>query len=86
MTEREIIQAYCRIREIDNSIPDNILDLMRDSAIEKLAIINSEAKKKEPCPKCGEPMFAIFTSEWHDVEKCGSGGHRPAIVYTSECG
>ncbi len=33
----EIIKAYIRIREIDNTIPDDILDLMKNSAIASLS-------------------------------------------------
>lgn len=36
MTEKLIIDAYCRIRTIDNTIPDDVLDFMKNAAIEKL--------------------------------------------------
>lgn len=36
MTEKMIIDAYCRIRTINNTIPDDVLDFMKDAAIEKL--------------------------------------------------
>lgn len=36
MTEKMIIDAYCRIRTIDNTIPDDVLDFIKDAAIEKL--------------------------------------------------
>lgn len=36
MTEKMIIDAYCRIRTIDNSIPGDVLDFMKESALEKL--------------------------------------------------
>lgn len=36
MTEKMIIDAYCRIRTIDNTIPDDVLDFMKDATIEKL--------------------------------------------------
>lgn len=36
MTEKMIIDAYCHIRTIDNTIPDDVLDFMKDAAIEKL--------------------------------------------------
>lgn len=36
MTEQDIRQAYVRIREIDNTIPDEVLDFMKDASIEKL--------------------------------------------------
>lgn len=36
MTEKVIRDAYCRIRTIDQTIPDDVLDFMKDAAIEKL--------------------------------------------------
>lgn len=36
MTEKQIIDTYCRIRTIDETIPYDVLDFMKDSAIEKL--------------------------------------------------
>lgn len=36
MKVQDIIKAYVRIRSIDNTIPDDVLDFMKDSAIEKL--------------------------------------------------
>ena len=36
MTEKMIRDAYCRIRTIDQTIPDEVLDFMRDASIEKL--------------------------------------------------
>ena len=36
MNKDDIIKAYCRIRTIDCSIPDDVLNFMKDSAIEKL--------------------------------------------------
>lgn len=36
MTEKMIIDAYCRIRTIDQTIPDDVLDFMKDAALEKL--------------------------------------------------
>lgn len=36
MEEKQIIDAYCRIRTIDQTIPDDVLDFMKDAAIEKL--------------------------------------------------
>jgi hypothetical protein len=39
MKKQDIINAYCRIREIDNTIPDEVLDFMKISALEKLDTI-----------------------------------------------
>lgn len=36
MTEKMIIDAYVRMRTIDNTIPDEVLDFMKNAAIEKL--------------------------------------------------
>lgn len=36
MTEKMIRDAYCRIRTIDQTIPDDVLDFMKDAALEKL--------------------------------------------------
>jgi hypothetical protein len=36
MTEKDIINAYCLIRTIDQTIPDEVLDFMKEAAIEKL--------------------------------------------------
>ena len=36
MTKADIVKAYIRIRETDSVIPDEVLELMKDSAIEKL--------------------------------------------------
>ena len=36
MNKTEIINAYVKIREIDNTIPDDVLNFMKESAIEKI--------------------------------------------------
>lgn len=36
MTEQAIREAYIKIRAIDQTIPDDVLDFMKDAAIEKL--------------------------------------------------
>lgn len=42
MTKKDIIDAYTNIRTIDNTIPDDVLDFMKNAAIEKL---ESEPKR-----------------------------------------
>lgn len=37
MKSEDIIKAYIRIREIDNTIPDEVLDFMKQSALQRLA-------------------------------------------------
>jgi len=54
MTEKMIIDAYCRIRTIDNTIPDNVLDFIKDATIEKLrkqAVVGQS--EQLICPCCG---------------------------------
>lgn len=36
MTPKMIIDAHCRIRTIDQTIPDEVLDFMKSAALEKL--------------------------------------------------
>ncbi len=37
MKAKDIIEAWARIRKIDQTIPDDVLDFMKDSAIAALA-------------------------------------------------
>ena len=67
MTEKMIRDAYCRIRTIDQTIPDDVLDFMKDAALEKLrkhAVISS-LREHEECRLCGEP-----TEQSGDDELC----------------
>ena len=41
MTEKMIRDAYVRIRTIDQTIPDEVLDFMKDASIEKLKQVNN---------------------------------------------
>ena len=56
MNEKMIRDAYCRIREIDNTIPDDVLDFMKDSAIEKLNLLkilaNTKLTNSDCCGRC----------------------------------
>ena len=45
MTEKMIRDAYCKIRTIDQTIPDDVLDFMRDASIEKLNCLPSSDVK-----------------------------------------
>ncbi len=69
MKEQMIRDAYCKIRSIDNTIPDDVLGYMKDAAIEKL---NAEKLKYEP----PAPDFI-------EVKVCRSlhdGGYKPFYV------
>lgn len=39
MKEQDIRDGYVRIRQIDHSIPDEVLDFMKEAAIEKLSLL-----------------------------------------------
>jgi hypothetical protein len=43
MNEKMIRDAWARIRTIDNTIPDDVLDFMKDAAIEKIKRFNDNA-------------------------------------------
>lgn len=36
MNKKQIIDAYCELRKTNQSIPDDVLDFMKKSALEKL--------------------------------------------------
>lgn len=48
MKKEDIINAYVRIRQIDHTIPDDVLDFMKDSAIEKLQDDYKYVEDEEP--------------------------------------
>ncbi len=71
MTEKAIIDAYCIIRKTNNTIPDDVLDFMKDSAIEKLRSLN-------PVPKIPDVI---------QVRICrgtNSSGYKPFYVKTQD--
>lgn len=63
MSEKMIIDAYCRIRTIDNTISDDVLDFMKDAAIEKLRIqaVVGQSEQLPPNP--------ITDKEYKDLMK-----------------
>lgn len=69
MTEKMIIDAYCRIRTIDNTIPDDVLDFMKDAAIEKLR----KHAVSSMLPASGMPE--IVTKEFNDLCSKMFGGN-----------
>jgi len=40
LTRKDIIDAFCRIREIDNTIPDEVLDFMKECALREIDNMN----------------------------------------------
>jgi hypothetical protein len=65
MTETMIREAYARMRTIDQTIPDEVLDFMKNAAIEKLMIMQQrEAEKKRICQTCGMiPKWDIILTD-----------------------
>jgi len=47
MVKKNIIDAYVRFREIDNTIPDEVLDFMKNAAIEKIDTLNKTKMPKK---------------------------------------
>lgn len=68
MKKTDIIDAYLWIRKNNSSIPDNVLDLMKDSAIE---VLNKMENSRE-CFSCKNDGFQnIFPSA---CTGCGGNG------------
>lgn len=65
MKKEEIINAYCRIREIDQTIPDDILDFMKEAALEKLQTIQA-AETNKNSPNDAEP----YRFYWVKTDLC----------------
>lgn len=60
MNKKMIIDAYCRIRTIDNTIPDDVLDFMKDSALERL-------KLNESNQMTSKTIYMVTTNEgWNE--------------------
>ena len=67
MTKEEIINAWAKIREENNSIPDDVLDFMKDCAIERLKEVNQE--QPEDITETEE-----YIQGWQDgIEYCDKG-------------
>jgi len=63
MTEKMIIDAYCRIRTIDNTIPDDVLDFMKESSLDALKKQNSH-------------KYVVMQAEGSDVSEGAAVGQR----------
>lgn len=61
MTEKDIRDAWTKIKEVDHTIPDNVLDFMKDCAIEKL---NRKRLTLEEIDKISHNMSEIY--RWKD--------------------
>ena len=48
--KKDIIDAWGEIRKIDQTIPDEVLDLMKDAAIEKLEALPHDMSGSMPKP------------------------------------
>lgn len=47
MESKAIIDAYCRIRTIDNTIPDDVLDFMKDASLSHSTLIAEHNMMKD---------------------------------------
>lgn len=69
MVKNDIIDAYLRIRKIDNTIPDDVLDFMKDCAIEMLDKI--EQSNKRPCDCYSWPSISGGFGKPSYCSNCG---------------
>ena len=97
MTEQDIIQAYVKMRESSDlqSIPSEVLDFMKDVAIEKVKILGLKRKHEERTRyRTDEEKRQIWEDEfsdsvtWEEFEEnyfwcteCGSYNDSPCICY-----
>lgn len=64
MTEKMIRDAYVRIRTIDQTIPDDVLDFMKDASIEKLKQVNNNIVLADVSGQvCGHRSIMHINSE-----------------------
>ena len=72
--KEQVIKVYCHIRTIDNNIPDDLLDFIKDSAIDKLSDLNGWIPVSERLPErlknahefdvaCGRSEMVMVLSE-----------------------
>jgi len=54
MKTKDILDAYIRIRQIDNTIPDEVLDFMKRCAIERL-----EKQEREDAQAARQTAFHL---------------------------
>lgn len=59
ITKKDIIDAYVFLRKNNQSIPDEVLDFIKDTCIEKLDLMERQNDYDEivPCPKCGNKLL-----------------------------
>ena len=72
MNEKMIRDAYCRIRTIDQTIPDDVLDFMKDAAIEKF---RQPAISRQVCTIGGECKSRGENNECRGTVYCGYKKH-----------
>jgi hypothetical protein len=48
VTSKQIIEAWARIRKADSTTPDEVLDLMKEAALEKIGVSKPEPNKPMP--------------------------------------
>lgn len=75
ITREAIIKAYCKIREIDSSIPDDVLDFMKDASIKSLEaqLSNTEQLTCETCKhrnECEINESSVHYLSWKFERQC----------------
>ena len=70
MTEKMIRDAYARIRTIDQTIPDDVLDFMKDASIEKLNSVNKNFVLADVSGECLYPYNAVRSDKITELSRC----------------
>lgn len=93
MTRKDIIDAYCEIRKTNTNIPDDVLDFMKDAAIEKHKIMERQfpqlfkAFVNEPIEKKGLDKFFSDLERYENDLYCDECGEedKTNFVYQRTC-
>lgn len=80
MTEQMIRDAYCRIRKIDQTIPDDVLDFMKDAAIEKLTPL-TESSRRAIMKACCQHAYVIDGTKSTKTQICCKCGDETPIGF-----
>ena len=80
ITKETIIEAYVFLRKNNTSVPDETLDFMKDTALEKLqeskvkncGLFSVNKPKGTCCSKCKEPMKRSV-AQWVCINQLCSG-------------
>jgi hypothetical protein len=68
--ENDIINAYCKIRTIDNTIPDDVLNFMKSASLEKLNETENKMRKCDCCRKHADTLYCENKTISYTLKPC----------------